>query len=1454
MSLLAVLAVGVWHLGACGGDDNNGEKDGTVEDTVQTDTAEVDTVGTDTLQPDTVQPDTLEEDTAEADTAEIDTLETDTVDDDTSVADTRDDVMDDTSEADTSEEDTSESDTSTPTGFVVTKHDNCTEAGAAVGDGTLPLSDSDDTSNYSNLYTYSLDAPCQAIPSGSSGSWGGASPDVVYAMTPDVSGSYVLTLDPVGFDPGVMVTTACGDTSACVVTSDRIDISEVGVPEVINIELTAGTTYYVFIMGWDNDSPNQGAYTFSVTMGEICDNGQDDNNDNAADCLDPLCADDPGCDESNTDLYGDTACTDGVDNDGDGDSDCADSDCEFESVCDESNVDAYPNGCSDTVDNDGDGNSDCADPDCDGAANCDESDDTLYPNGCANVDGSNVPVDDDGDGLANCADPDCADAPNCDEGDTDTYPGGCTDTADNDGDGLTDCEDDDCNLDLACLGEGDTCDDPFVLELDTPATYNTVDFTPVYGVASGVCPGDTFGALGGGYGTGSKDVVFAFTPTTTGKYHFELTEDQENEGSSGGDFDNGLYITTDCSAFEGNCIAAWETEFPPDPEAFTIGLEGGTTYFVIVDGWSSTTGSQEGQFTLTVSLPGDDIEVLCADTLDDDEDGDTDCDDVDCFFDSDCVPEICTDTIDNDGDGLTDCEDDEIDPATNELRCPAHLCIDEVCDSGQDDDGDGFTDCEDDECALFVSTTDPGDTCAANGDVCALPFLVDIDPGTGLYTDTLDLCDFHNGVVFDDDNATCEPTSANAGDVVYAYTTGGAPENIRITATPTQSFNIILNVTTADADCGETILDCVASVDDTYSLPEVLAFAGMPNTTYLIMVDVSSSTNACTTTARELALEIEVSGSEAGACDNGSDDDNDGLQDCFDPDCAGDAACPTLGGSTCDNPFDIYDEVQITTDTCGYSADFRASSGDGCAATSSTSTAGDFIVKFTAPHVGPYEAHLDAPFDSVFNVVKADTCPASPLTTCVGGVDSPNVGGVVAFNATAAGETFYIVVDGWGSGCGEVDFEIVALDAEVIHGATACVDGTDNDGNGLADCYDASCRDDAACGGTVLGGTCDAPIVMTDVGMFTTNSCQYDDDFSSAEQENCQGTSSTGTASDFIVEFIAPSAGPFVARRTTSFDSVCNVVASAAIGDACPSGTVDMCVGGVDTPDADGIIPFTADNAGDIFYIVMDGWGSGCGKTDFAIEAVEPETVGCTDEIDNDFDGQTDCADPDCADDAACDESLYTDGCSDEEDNDGDGQTDCDDSNCLLSPLCDESQYADGCSNTADDDGDSFTDCEDWNCKAFDTATCSTQAGDVCGMPDGSNLLISSLPFTDDTLSTCDFDADHIINTTGGCTNHQESADVVYEYVATSNQVLDITLTASDGTDTILNVSAVCPANAALPSCLASDDVYLDDVLGDTGENVEVTLSAGDHIYIYVNAWSSSDCMPFELVVEDVTP
>ena len=75
--------------------------------------------------------------------------------------------------------------------------------------------------------------------------------------------------------------------------------------------------------------------------------------------------------------------------------------------------------------------------------------------------------------------------------------------------------------------------------------------------------------------------------------------------------------------------------------------------------------------SLAIGLPAcreedpPDTETNCTDGVDNDEDGDIDCDDGDCFEEPACTvaaygmpfEEECDDGIDNDSDGLTDCAD-----------------------------------------------------------------------------------------------------------------------------------------------------------------------------------------------------------------------------------------------------------------------------------------------------------------------------------------------------------------------------------------------------------------------------------------------------------------------------------------------------------------------------------------------------------------------------------------------------------------------------------------------------------------------------------------------------------------------------------------------------------------------------------------------------------------------------
>jgi hypothetical protein len=100
----------------------------------------------------------------------------------------------------------------------------------------------------------------------------------------------------------------------------------------------------------------------------------------------------------------------------------------------------------------------------------------------------------------------------------------------------------------------------------------------------------------------------------------------------------------------------------------------------------------EGRVRMAVSYPGKAVEAYCANGEDDDGDGNTDCEDLNCFESDYCgVETACSDGADNDLDGFEDCLDSDC--ATDPTCLP-----EQDCEGEADTDGDGLTGCDDPDC------------------------------------------------------------------------------------------------------------------------------------------------------------------------------------------------------------------------------------------------------------------------------------------------------------------------------------------------------------------------------------------------------------------------------------------------------------------------------------------------------------------------------------------------------------------------------------------------------------------------------------------------------------------------------------------------------------------------------------------------------------------------------------
>ncbi len=233
--------------------------------------------------------------------------------------------------------------------------------------------------------------------------------------------------------------------------------------------------------------------------------------------------------------------------------------------------------------------------------------------------------------------------------------------------------------------------------------------------------------------------------------------------------------------------------------------------------------------------------------------------------------------------------------------------------------------------------------------------------------------------------------------------------------------------------------------------------------------------------------------------------------------------------------------------------------------------------------------------------------------------------------------------------------------ASVNLGATEyCGDGSDNDCNGVADCFDPVCESNPTCGCIASPEVCDNG---RDDDCDGTVDCLDGD---------CDGTPTCGCRAN-EVGACGNGSDDDCDGALDCDDSDCAAFAP------CNCGSIEDCSNGVDD-DCNGIIDCADPRCGWIYPCVCAPPG-------------QPES--CTNGADDDCDGLSDCADPDCILSPTC-THCSAEVCNDSADNDCDGMLDCADSSCFLDPAC--PIRAEECNNGRDDDFDGRIDCFDPDC------------------------------------------------------------------------------------------------------------------------------------------------------------
>lgn len=136
---------------------------------------------------------------------------------------------------------------------------------------------------------------------------------------------------------------------------------------------------------------------------------------------------------------------------------------------------------------------------------------------------------------------------------------------------------------------GDTCGNPFpVGPVPILVTGDTTGAGADYGYTS--CPP----TLSLPKGAGSPDHVYAFAPTSTGRYLVELSTTT---------LDSTLYAVTNCQDVDTTCVGGVDACGTNCTEAISLDGQVGSTYYLVVDGSEDDAPGQAGPYTLEIKNP-----------------------------------------------------------------------------------------------------------------------------------------------------------------------------------------------------------------------------------------------------------------------------------------------------------------------------------------------------------------------------------------------------------------------------------------------------------------------------------------------------------------------------------------------------------------------------------------------------------------------------------------------------------------------------------------------------------------------------------------------------------------------------------------------------------------------------------------------------------------------------------
>ncbi len=446
-------------------------------------------------------------------------------------------------------------------------------------------------------------------------------------------------------------------------------------------------------------------------------------------------------------------------------------------------------------------------------------------------------------------------------------------------------------------------------------------------------------------------------------------------------------------------------------------------YYLVVSDWSDV--SRAFELVLTLGEPGGEI---CRNLGDDDWDGDVDCADDDCGSSILCTPETS-------------------------------------CANGLDDDFDMHVDCADPDCMEAAQCT--GSTCTPDTDLGTLapyvPAGASLDVSAG--TNDLDL-----------------PCLASDGpDHVLGFTLAAAARllvDFDQEAGTAHAIGLSLPAGPTGG-CTDAVYRCI-DLSGSTETPDLLGwFSALPFPAgdYFLVIDGAAPG------AGSVSVHVTAYDALEAVCDDGVDNDADGLEDCGDTDCIAAAAC---SDSAC--PVDADLGILATGDSIHHTAD-TSTAGSTLNLSCAPSNGADLVLSFTLPEPAFVWLEADQAPGTGHAVALAlqggaGTACDEVEHLCLDLTDTdgePDACGYLTLPERLPAGTYYLIIEATGAP-GTVE---VALSASRTTIETDCGNGLDDDGDGDRDCDDAQCRADPGCRAAGLyelfdgGGTDDLDLAGT---------------------------------------------------------------------------------------------------------------------------------------------------------------------------------------------------------------------------------------------------------------------------------------------------------------------------------------------------------------------------------------